>query len=72
MHVSPRAGKPADSSMLGNAPKLVTAYYTDAPGPSGPERGAENYAENFRGADPLRHIMEEAQTIVSDALAASL
>jgi transaldolase len=29
------------------------------------------YAESFRGPDHLRHILEEAQTIVSDALAAS-
>ena len=29
------------------------------------------YAESFRGADHLRQILEEAQTIVSDALAAS-
>jgi phosphoglucomutase len=29
------------------------------------------YAESFRGADHLRRILEEAQTIVSDALAAS-
>ena len=28
------------------------------------------YAESFRGADHLRRILEEAQTIVSDALAA--
>ena len=71
MNVSLRAGKPAGLSMLVNVSKLVTAYYTDAPGPSGPKRGAENYAENFRGADPLRHIMEEAQAIVGDALEAS-
>jgi hypothetical protein len=61
VNVSPRAGKPADPSMLGSVPKLVTAYYTDAPGPSVPKQGAENYAENFRGADHLRHILEEAQ-----------
>jgi phosphoglucomutase len=29
------------------------------------------YAESFRGADHLRHIMEEAQAIVGDALEAS-
>ena len=28
------------------------------------------YAESFRGADHLRCILEEAQTLVSDALAA--
>jgi hypothetical protein len=29
------------------------------------------YAEGFRGANHLRRILEEAQTIVNDALAAS-
>jgi phosphoglucomutase len=29
------------------------------------------YAESFRGADHLRRILEEAQTIVNNALAAA-
>jgi phosphoglucomutase len=29
------------------------------------------YAESFRGADHLRRILEEAQTIAGDALAAA-
>src|SRR5579862_4138689 len=39
--------------------------------PSGTEEIYKIYAESFRGADHLRHILEEAQTIVSDALAGS-
>ena len=39
--------------------------------PSGTEDIYKIYAESFRGADHLRRILEEAQTIVSDALAAS-
>ncbi|MBK5282307.1 MAG: hypothetical protein JJE16_09485 [Nitrospiraceae bacterium] len=39
--------------------------------PSGTENSYKIYAESFRGADHLRHILEEAQTIVGDALAAS-
>jgi len=39
--------------------------------PSGTENIYKIYAESFRGADHLRRILEEAQTIVSDALAAS-
>jgi len=39
--------------------------------PSGTEDIYKIYAESFRGADHLRLILEEAQTIVSDALAAS-
>ena len=37
--------------------------------PSGTENIYKIYAESFRGADHLRRIVEEAQTIVSDALA---
>ena len=36
--------------------------------PSGTENIYKIYAESFRGADHLRRILEEAQTIVSDAL----
>ncbi|MDE3040330.1 MAG: hypothetical protein KGJ82_07105 [Nitrospirota bacterium] len=58
--------------MLVNVPRLVTAYYTEAGGPSLPEQETENidkiYAENFRGADHLRRIQEEARTIVGDPL----
>jgi phosphoglucomutase len=39
--------------------------------PSGTENIYKIYAESFRGADHLRRILEEAQTIVSDALAAA-
>jgi phosphoglucomutase len=39
--------------------------------PSGTEDIYKIYGESFRGADHLRRILEEAQTIVSDALAAS-
>jgi phosphoglucomutase len=39
--------------------------------PSGTEDIYKIYAESFRGADHLRRILEEAQTIVSAALAAS-
>ena len=38
--------------------------------PSGTENIYKIYAESFRGADHLRRIIEEAQAIVSEALAA--
>ena len=38
MKISPCAGKPAEASMLVNVPRLVTAYYTEAPDPSVPEQ----------------------------------
>jgi phosphoglucomutase len=37
--------------------------------PSGTENIYKIYAESFQGADHLRRILEEAQTIVSNALA---
>jgi phosphoglucomutase len=39
--------------------------------PSGTESIYKIYAESFRGADHLRRILEEAQAIVSDTLAAA-
>ena len=39
--------------------------------PSGTEDIYKIYAESFRGADHLRRILEEAQIIVNDALAAA-
>ena len=39
--------------------------------PSGTEDIYKIYAESFRGADHLRRIQEEAQTIVSNTLATS-
>lgn len=39
--------------------------------PSGTEDIYKVYAESFSGADHLHHILEEAQTIVADALAAA-
>jgi phosphoglucomutase len=39
--------------------------------PSGTEDIYKIYAESFKGADHLRRILEEAQTIVNDALASS-
>ncbi len=37
MNISSYAGKPAKTSMLVNVPRLITAYYTDAPDSSLPE-----------------------------------
>ena len=37
--------------------------------PSGTENIYKIYAESFRGADHLRRILEDAQTIVNDAIA---
>jgi hypothetical protein len=50
--------------------KIVRAAGWFAMRPSGTENIHKLYGESFRGADHLRRILEEAQTIVKDALAA--
>jgi phosphoglucomutase len=50
MKVSPFAGKPAEPSMLVNVPKLITAYYTEAPDPSIPEQRVAFGTSGHRGS----------------------
>ena len=52
--------------------KVVAESGWFAARPSGTENIYKIYGESFRGADHLRRILEEAQTIVSDALSASV
>jgi len=61
---------PGDGAPLGGL-KVVAESGWFAARPSGTENIYKIYAESFRGADHLRRILEEAQRIVSDALAAS-
>jgi len=49
--------------------KVVAAGGWFAARPSGTENIYKIYAESFQGAEHLRRIQEEAQTIVSDTLA---
>ena len=49
--------------------KAITASGWFAARPSGTEDIYKIYAESFRGADHLKRILEEAQTIVGDAIA---
>jgi phosphoglucomutase len=51
--------------------KVVAKSGWFAARPSGTEDIYKIYAESFRGEDHLRRVLEEAQTIVSDALAAA-
>jgi phosphoglucomutase len=60
---------PANGAPIGGV-KVITASGWFAARPSGTEDIYKIYAESFRGADHLRRILAEAQTIVSDALAA--
>jgi phosphoglucomutase len=61
---------PGNGAPIGGL-KVVAESGWFAARPSGTENIYKVYAESFRGADHLRRILEEAQTIVSDALAAS-
>jgi phosphoglucomutase len=60
---------PGNGAPIGGL-KVVTEHGWFAARPSGTENIYKIYAESFRGADHLRRILEEAQAIVSDALAA--
>ena len=50
MSVSPKAGKPADPSILVNVPRLVTAYYTEQPDPSDPAQQVVFGTSGHRGS----------------------
>jgi phosphoglucomutase len=59
---------PGNGAPIGGL-KVVTAHGWFAARPSGTEDVYKLYAESFRGSDHLRRIQEEAQTIISRALA---
>ena len=61
---------PGNGAPIGGI-KVVTDTGWFAARPSGTEDIYKIYAESFRGADHLRRILEEAQTMVNDALAAT-
>ncbi len=50
MSVDPRAGKPAEPSMLANIPRLMTAYYTRRPDPSVREQRVAFGTSGHRGS----------------------
>jgi phosphoglucomutase len=58
---------PGNGASIGGL-KVVTENGWFAARPSGTENIYKIYAESFRGADHLKRIQEEAQTIVNDAL----
>ena len=61
---------PGNGAPIGGL-KVVAESGWFAARPSGTEDIYKIYAESFRGADHLRRILEEAQAIVSDTLAAA-
>jgi phosphoglucomutase len=58
---------PGNGAAIGGL-KVVTNTGWFAARPSGTENIYKIYAESFRGADHLHRILEEAQSIVNDAL----
>ncbi len=68
MNLSPRAGKPADPSMLVDIPKLITAYYVERPDPKVPEQKVAFGTSGHRGSSFARafnewHILAITQAI---------
>jgi phosphoglucomutase len=59
---------PGNGASIGGI-KVISESGWFAARPSGTENIYEIYAESFLGQDHLRRILEEAQTIVNDALA---
>ena len=59
---------PGNDASIGGL-KVIAESGWFAARPSGTEDIYKIYAESFRGADHLRRILEEAQTIVNDAIA---
>jgi phosphoglucomutase len=59
---------PGNNAPIGGL-KVVAANGWFAARPSGTEDTYKVYAESFRGEDHLQHILDEAQTLVSEALA---
>src|SRR5262245_5365564 len=50
MTTSPRAGEPADPSLLVNVPRLMTAYYTRRPDPGVPAERVAFGTSGHRGS----------------------
>ena len=59
---------PGNGAPIGRL-KVVAESGWFAARPSGTENIYKIYAESFRGADHLRRLLEEAQSIVNDAIA---
>ena len=58
---------PGNGATIGGI-KVIAESGWFAARPSGTENIYKIYAESFRGEEHLRHILEEAQTIVNDAI----
>lgn len=68
MNISPLAGKPADSSLYVNIPKLITAYYTETPDPSLPEQKVSFGTSGHRGSSLERSFNENHILAITQAI----
>jgi len=68
MIVSPLAGKPIESSMLANIPRLVTAYYTNHPDPLAPEQRVAFGTSGHRGSSLKRSFNEAHILAITQAI----
>ncbi len=64
MKVTPLAGKPAETSMLVNVPRLITAYYTEVPDPLVPERRVAFGTSGHRGSEFEKAFNESAREAI--------
>ncbi|MGO9118268.1 MAG: hypothetical protein ACLQPD_11745 [Desulfomonilaceae bacterium] len=64
MKVSPPAEKPAETLMLVNVPRLITAYYTEAPDPSVPEQRLAFGTSVHRGSEFEKAFNESAMEAI--------
>ena len=64
----PRAGKPADPSMLVNVPRLVTAYYAGRPDPGEPSQRVAFGTSGHRGSSLSNSFNEGHILAISQAI----
>lgn len=68
MKVNPRAGQPADRSMLVNVPRLIAAYYAEVPDPSVPEQRVAFGTSGHRGSPFVTAFNEWHILAISQAI----
>jgi phosphoglucomutase len=68
MKKSPFAGKPAESSILVNIPRLITSYYTEVPDPSVPSQRVAFGTSGHRGSSLAQAFNEWHILAISQAI----
>jgi len=68
MKTSPLAGKPVEPGMLVNVPKLITAYYTEAPDPAVPAQRVAFGTSGHRGTAFNRSFNESHILAITQAI----